>query len=104
DSWDAVLASGGKRGTTLNAPNQANMFERMQRQARKTLGKGADKNTVRARALELMRAGEDHMIRKGITPVAWGGASLRLTDVIAEVSTDALDSYIPQVMKAFKQN
>lgn len=104
EAWDAVIASGGKRGTTLNAPNQANMFERMQRQARKTLGKGADKTAVRARAIELMRAGEDHMIKKGITPVVWGNSSLRLTDVLAEVSTEALDGYIPQVMKAFKQN
>jgi hypothetical protein len=103
-AWDAVLAAGGKRGTTLNAPNQANMFERMQRQARKTLGKGANKQAVRARAIELMRAGEDHMIAKGIAPVVWGNASLRLTDVLAEVSTEALDGYIPQIMKAFKQN
>lgn len=104
DAWESVKSSGGKRGTTLNAPNQANMFERMQRQARRILGKGADKTDVRLKATELMRAGEDHMISKGIVPVAWGNASLRLTDVLAELSTDALDSFIPQVMKAFKQN
>lgn len=101
---EALEAMGVKGSKTLNAPNQANMFERMQRHARKTLGKGASKDEVRARALTMMRAAEDHMISKGITPVVWGGSSLRLTDAIAELSTDALNSYIPQVMKAFAKN
>lgn len=102
--WAGVGTSKIPRGSTLNAPNQANMYNRMVSEARKTLGRKASKEEVRNQALQMMRAAENHMIGKGVIPVVWGGASLRLTDVIAELSNDALDSTIPQIMKAFAKS
>lgn len=115
-SWGKTL----NRHKELTPANQANLYNSIYQSVIKKLeshpsllpfkGKGgilAKRNQAFARstALQSTVAAFDYLERAhGIHAVDWAGNKIRMTDVIAELGTDALEDYIPRVIDAFARS